>query len=574
MVDPELRSDEMVFLRTPGIYVKSIPFEGILTNRRIILVDRVKNLLPPTEIPLAAIKEFEPGENAIRDQIIMLSVVTKTGETRQMILTFSRQTGGSRIKERDEWMRLLRENVSFNPDEVIRNAPLAPEPVNRRAEPAAGQRFEVIRSPVRMTAPSDEMRLSGAATDGRTPLRRTSATQPAPAAPPAPAARQPDQLTAGTPQYCPKCGARIPAESVFCNRCGSPITRVPPVPAPGQTPPATSGLHTPAARPLDEEIRSIEPLFDRSTERVPPDPLRTSTRETPSPQSFSRIEEKRPVYIPEVQTPDGKPTVEDSGAGIPPAKFPNAAASAPIPLYGDNGDMPLPPKRPRSRRYVPRKQTILSAAVVLIVILIVAAGAFFIYPVLTGSSPAGTTGSGSETPGASSTPGTIQTSGTIVIRATQAVTVPQTGLYVHINYLGGFKGSYGNPDELTDVPGNSGDRVWEVENVTNGTVQASFEKLDGSAHELFVEIYKDGKVLTSGTTTIGHGLVSLSVNLTTGIAAAPVTSGGGSAAKTTTAVPATSVTMTTTAPSANPTTVKTTPPATTTAAANTTTAAS
>ena len=84
------------------------------------------------------------------------------------------------------------------------------------------------------------------------------------------------------------------------------------------------------------------------------------------------------------------------------------------------------------------------------------------------------------------------------------------------------------PDALTTVPGNSGDRVWEVENA-NGTVQAEFVKQDGSARELLVEIYKDGKSLTSGTTTIGHGSVALSVNLTTGIAAAPVTSGGGTA---------------------------------------------
>ncbi len=107
MGDPELRSDESVLLRTQGIFVKSIPFEGILTNKRIILVDRVTNILPQKEIPLVTIKDFQAGENAIRDQIITLSVLAKTGETRQMILTFSRQAGGNRIKERDEWMKVL-----------------------------------------------------------------------------------------------------------------------------------------------------------------------------------------------------------------------------------------------------------------------------------------------------------------------------------------------------------------------------------------------------------------------------------------------------------------------------------
>ena len=120
MGDPELRSDETILLRTPGVFVKSIAFEGYLTNKRIILIDRVKNLLPQKEIPLVTIKDIEPGENAIRDQIITLSILAKNGETRQMILTFSRQTGGNRIKERNEWVKLLKENTSSSIDQVIR----------------------------------------------------------------------------------------------------------------------------------------------------------------------------------------------------------------------------------------------------------------------------------------------------------------------------------------------------------------------------------------------------------------------------------------------------------------------
>jgi hypothetical protein len=118
--------------------------------------------------------------------------------------------------------------------------------------------------------------------------------------------------------------------------------------------------------------------------------------------------------------------------------------------------------------------------------------------------------------------------GTIVIKETPAPDIPATGIFVQVNYLGGFKGNYGIPDMITNVPGNSGDRVWEVENATNSTVKATFTELDGSPHELLVEIYKDSKALSSGTTTVGHGSVSLSVDMVTGIAAAPVTSGSAS----------------------------------------------
>ena len=179
---------------------------------------------------------------------------------------------------------------------------------------------------------------------------------------------------------------------------------------------------------------------------------------------------------------------------------------------------------------MPGKQTLLTAAVVLVAILLLAAAALFIYPMLTSGGATTPSGSGDVTPATTSS--TVKPSGTIVIKETPAPVIPPTGVYVHINYLGGFKGSYGIPDMITTVPGNSGDRVWEVENATNSTVQATFEKLDGSSHELLVEIYKDGKALTSGTTTVGHGSVALSVDMVTGIAAAPVTSGSSSTAKT------------------------------------------
>ena len=120
MGDPDLRSDEMVLVRTQEVYVKSIPFEGILTNKRIVLVDRAKNLLPPKEIPLATIKDVEGGENAIRDPVVTVTVITRSGETRQIVLTFTRTAGGNRIKERDEWVKTLKENVSSSFEQVIR----------------------------------------------------------------------------------------------------------------------------------------------------------------------------------------------------------------------------------------------------------------------------------------------------------------------------------------------------------------------------------------------------------------------------------------------------------------------
>jgi hypothetical protein len=574
MGDPELRSDEKVLVRTPGVYVKSIPFEGILTNKRIILIDRAKNLLPPKEIPLVTIKEVESGENAIRDQIITLSIMAKTGETRQMILTFSRQAGGNRVKERDAWVRIIKENASSSFDQVIRKVIPGPEPSPRRAEPAAGPRYEVVHTRPQQTAPSGENRPAGSAMDDISPVRRPVVTSPVTATPPSPALRQFDPSPLGTSMFCMKCGNKVPAESVFCNRCGSPIAQIPPVSAPVQTPPAPILVSTPAVRSIDEEIHSIEPLIEPSTVKIPADALRAAPAESALKQSFSwdDEEETMPASKPEVEIAGEKAAEKAFLPEILSAKSTDAAAPAPVPLSDGTSDTPPPPKPPRSRSFMPDKQTILTAAAALVVILLVAAGALFVYPMLTSGGSTTPSGSGDFTPTPVSS--TVKPSGTIVVKETQASQIPAKGVYVHINYLGGFKGSYGIPDMITTVPGNSGDRVWEVENATNSTVQATFEKLDGSSHELLVEIYKDGKTLTSGTTTVGHGSVALSVDMVTGIAATPVTSGRSS-----TAIPATAAAGTTaavvktTAPTANTATVTMTT-ATTTTAANTMTGAS
>jgi hypothetical protein len=545
MGDPELRSDEKVLIRTPGVYVKAIPFEGILTNRRIILIDRAKNLLPPKEIPLVTIREVEPGENAIRDQIITLSVMARTGETRQMILTFSRQAGGNRIKERDAWARMIKENASSSFDQVIRNVIPGPEPAPRRTELAAGPKYQVVPTPVQLpAAPYHDNPPAETAIDGMNPVRRPGTTAPVSTLPHAPAPVPSDASSALTGIFCSKCGFRIPAQSVFCNRCGSPVTRIPAVSSPVQPPAAPPVVKAHSSRPIDEEIHSIEPLIEPSTVRIPPDPLRAAPMEHSQRQSRSwEVAEKpaTPPSVTEIPLPAGQPSGKDSVPRIFPEQSGTAPAPAPAPSPGSSGDTPPPPKPPRSSSIMPGSKTILTAAVALFVILLVAAGAFFVLPMLTSETAPPNTDDITPTPTLASQ--TLLPSGTIVIRETPAPVIPSTGVYVHVNYLGGFKGSYGLMEAITTVPGNSGDRVWEVENAS-GTVQATFEKLDGSSHELLVEIYKDGRALTSGTTTVGHGSVALSVNTISEIAAAPVTSGGSSTAKTATAAPAPAVNTT------------------------------
>ena len=156
-----------------------------------------------------------------------------------------------------------------------------------------------------------------------------------------------------------------------------------------------------------------------------------------------------------------------------------------------------------------------------------------------------------------SAPSVQSTWAAVVPTAATTAVIPQTGVQVHISYLGGWKGTYGLSSDLQSIPG-SGDRVYEILNAT-GPVQANFEKTDSSArHPITVEIYKEGKLLTQGTTSAAYGKVSLAADATTGIAQAPVTSASAGAAATPVAsTPATNTTAEST-PAINATAITTT----------------
>jgi hypothetical protein len=546
MGDPELRNDEKVLVRTPGVYVKSIPFEGILTSKRVILIDRAKNLLPPKEIPLATIKEVEAGENAIRDQTLTISVMAKTGETRQMILTFSRQEGGNRIKERDEWARLIRANIGSSFENVIRKVIPGTDASPRRATPVA--------APV--PAATEPSVLSGNRdTDNIHPITKILNAEPVPEA------KGPDSSLPGQTVFCTRCGSKVPPDSSFCNRCGSPV--IAPGASPASAPPApASGIPAPYLRPIDRDIQTIEPLIERSMEKIPADPLRKTIPDVPVQQSLLWDDEISPSPAPVPVTapasaPSSPVTPEEQPEkkGFIPRLFsPKARTQAsPRPESPLPAAAPPVPQKPRSGLgFNPGRNLLMGLGALVVILIIVVIGYVFVYPMLAnGESPVTPVATSAATP--APTTSAAKPSGTFVVpKETQAPDIPKDGVYVHVNYLGGFKGSYGIPAAITTVPGNSGDQIWQVENAT--TVQANFEKLDGSAHELLVEIYKNGAVLTKGTTTIGHGSVILSVDTATGIAATPITSGNSptAASATTSATPTPPPTTTNTTSTINP----------------------
>ena len=536
MGDPEIRSDEKVLMRTQGVHVKSIPFEGILTNRRIILVDRAKNILPPKEIPLGTVRDVETGENAIRDLTLTISIIAKTGETRQMILTFSRQDGGDRTRERDEWARLIQEGISTSFEQVIRKVIPGADSAQRPPAPA-----DPYGEPPQKTPPVQYA-------VGTPPIKKIIEASPS-EAPVTAWSTVPAEPASGEPMFCTRCGNKVSGDSAFCNKCGSPVIPLvaarPQTAAPVSPPAPARRVPAEAAPAVPADISLQQSLAWDDDHEESPAPAPASRQRSPGPEGKGFL---AGIFSPKKRV-------------VPP---PKAAAPAPS---------AQPSKKPRGSM-MPGKNALIAGVVVLFVIIVLVAGAVFVYPMLTGgnsgvsSGTASDSGSSGSTASSGSTSGALSNTGvaSITVKETTPPSIPVTGVWVRISYIGSYEGTYGMPSDLQQIPGasspNSGDQTYEVVNAT-GTVQATIQKEDSSTkHDLVVDIYQDGKLLTTGKTSDAYGRVTVTTNASPGTAVSGNQTATSPAVTTTKAGNAT----VTTNPTVVVTTVKTTVPAANTTA--------
>jgi hypothetical protein len=401
MGDPELRSDEKILMRTPGVYVKSIPFEGILTNKRVILVDRATNLIPPKEIPLVTIKDIESGENAIRDPIIKLSVLTKSSEKRQMILTFSRQTGGNRIKERDTWLKTMKEQTSSTFDQVIRKVIPGFEQAPKKPEKGPSPRIEVTQSPMIKPVPAAEKPSGPKSTEGISKVKKIIQISPSLDEPVAEkSVSGPESLQLGT--YCSRCGNRVPEGSGFCNRCGSKIF----VPGSGaglttqaaakSTQPAEESA--PVVPQVEKKSKTSEPLMEPSAERIEP---WVTVRKEP----VIAIAEE-PAFYPD----ESAAFTQD----VPGGETEESPASAqPFILASREPEYLPPPKTPPGGTgFKPGKKTVIGIIAIIIIIAVILGG-FFLFPMIANGSSSTSGDGASHTP----LPTIVKNSGNSVIPA-------------------------------------------------------------------------------------------------------------------------------------------------------------
>ncbi|WAC04472.1 MAG: zinc ribbon domain-containing protein [Methanoregula sp.] len=235
---PDLHGDESVILKTPDVFVKSIPFEAVLTNKRIILIDRENDLVPPKDILLATIRDVQPGENAIRDLTLSLAIIATTGETRKIVLTFSGKSGAKRKRERDEWVRALQKHTRSSLKKVFSTVIPGLNPEKKAKFPDT--------APVRSGSPS--LPLEKKSVDAVEPQKKIGQSAPA-----IPSPLKPAPLPA--PLFCSRCGSRAPAGSLFCVRCGAKIV------VPEQEPPSTYA--NTGTRPSPQPARALQAKKER-----------------------------------------------------------------------------------------------------------------------------------------------------------------------------------------------------------------------------------------------------------------------------------------------------------------------
>jgi hypothetical protein len=171
MGSPYLSADESIILSTHDLVINTVPAEAILTNQRLMLVDKTHPRHLPEDIPFAAIETVTIGENTASDPIISLSIATPDGTRQPLGIIFPQGPRARRMTERDEWATRIRELSVISQRESGVEVfelipPWVPGQVPEDAEVEEGA--EIVPAGTRFKGPSLSERRNRAAGSGTT----------------------------------------------------------------------------------------------------------------------------------------------------------------------------------------------------------------------------------------------------------------------------------------------------------------------------------------------------------------------------------------------------------------------
>ena len=166
MGSPYLSTNETIVLSAHDLIINTVSAEAILTNQRLMLVDRTHPRILPQDIQFTAIETVTIGDDTGEDPVLSLSVVTPDGTRQPLAIIFPKKPRTERTAERDEWATRIRELSLTAQEETGVVAmelfpPWVPGPIPEEA--IAGEAEEVVPAGTRFKGKSISERRSRAA---------------------------------------------------------------------------------------------------------------------------------------------------------------------------------------------------------------------------------------------------------------------------------------------------------------------------------------------------------------------------------------------------------------------------
>ena len=188
-------------------------------------------------------------------------------------------------------------------------------------------------------------------------------------------------------------------------------------------------------------------------------------------------------------------------------------------LIGDKGGAPAPAGTPPASPGGPAPEKTRTWIVIVAVAMIVLAGLAGLVSLSHAGGSGGILPFATPTPVPTTipvptpTPTPIPT--TIPVPTPTPSRIPQTGVWVEVSYDQLFSGTVGTPGNLQQLAGslqahpNTGDQFYQIPRTNSGYITASVNKNDGSGDNLTVNIYSDGTLVQTASTTQPYGALDV-----------------------------------------------------------------
>jgi len=517
MSDLYLMRGESLVLTTQNVSVSFIPFDLMLTNKRLLLVDNSPAKFPIQTIPLSDIFSVKGGDIPTGDPAITISVTDPEDAGAHIPLDFIFiQAGQKRKHERDDWLRKLMEClVTIRQEKVLSNIVTEdiefeqPKPIQRSILP------EVLH-PAKQAGMVSVAQSAGV-------LHPAEASMPEPldsmqsdkgVFPETPTSEQPGFTEDNTPilETVPEPEQIVPSETQerelilpdFEEREGSPQM---PSPEPDLPSPSREmiteiswpviAVPDPAIPPSlahDPEEIAVEPVDigkkDDTQQDLPEIKEQAIVTSQPVPEKIgsTAIEEVKMLPVEGQKEKHHEILDENPAALIPPAQK----------------EMPHDEERPPQK--IPEKTWLSAGAVIVIAgVLIIAIIAMAGYsPAGQGNAPVMQMNVSATTP-----------SPTVSPIPTHSLTgVPGEGTWIRVTYPGYYYGLIGNPGDLRQISGSATQDFYIRD--AGDMIQASVQKQDTSGLTMTVDLYTNGTRVYTDSVRKPLGSVSFLIDIWTG----------------------------------------------------------